>query len=76
MSLYTKARGSAESGQRLGPSPSTEAIREEVQLLHRQGMDAHAIGRRIGVYYMDHGETDTLDKLETVLSEEFGGYEG
>ncbi|MFP4218045.1 MAG: hypothetical protein ACLFR6_04300 [Salinarchaeum sp.] len=74
MSLYAKALGSTDSGQRLGSHPCKEALREEIQRLHRHGMDAQAIGQRIGVYYMNEGETETLDKLETVLTEEFEDY--
>jgi len=74
MSLAGKALGSATSGQRLGPHPSTQALREEVQRLRRKGMDANAIGQRIGVYYMAEGEDETLDKQETVLTEAFVDY--
>lgn len=74
MSLYAKALGSADSGQRLGSHPCKEALRDEVQRLRHYGMDAKAIGQRIGVYYMNEGEKETLDKLETVLTEEFEEY--
>lgn len=76
MPQYPLPMGCAESGQRLGRSPSTEALREEIHLLRRQGLNAAAIGQRIGVYYLSINESRTLDKLETVLAEECPGYEG
>ena len=76
MPLYPVPVGSAESGQRLGRSPCTEPLREEIPLLGRQGLDAAAMSQRIGVYHLSINKSRTPDKLETVLTEECPGYEG
>ena len=76
MSLKEDVQGSIKTGWLLGPDPSKEDIREEVQRLKDQGKTGQEIGKQIGVYYMSKGDTETLDLLEDVLTEEFEDYGG
>lgn len=72
--ILSKALGSQRSGNKLGSSPTKREIRQEVNRLKKQGKDGMEIGKQIGVFYTAQKDTDTLDKLEEVLEDEFEDY--
>lgn len=62
------------ANQRLGANPTKEEVREEVRALKAEGKDGMEIGRTLGPSFTVQGNTDALDTLEEVLTEEFDDY--